>query len=349
MLVPGTARCWTLRWLAVGALVATLVIVACGGDEGDDEEEKPASAPPRVAVEGGETVVTLDAAALAHAGLVVGTLPAASHVAQVPAYGAVLDLTGLAEARGEIAAAGARVAKAHAELTAARFEYERTNALHAHDRAASEKALEAATAVLHTDDAEVRAADAALASLSARIRQRWGGVIGGWLAADSPRVASFLGQQERLVQLTVPSGIPLASPPPKAILRARGGPGAEASLVSAAPRTDARIQGTTLFYAVPVASCPLPGASVVADLPVGPSASGVAVPASAVVWWQGRAWVYEEKAPGRFVRRDVPTDAPLPTGWFVAKGLTVGERVVLQGAQVLLSEEGRTAVHGSEG
>jgi len=75
----------------------------------------------------------------------------------------------------------------------------------------------------------------------------------------------------------------------------------------------------------------------------------VVVPAAAIVWLQGRAWVYVEKAPGQFVRREVPAEMPLAEGWFVAKNLTAGERVVVQGAQILLSEEGRAAVHGSEG
>ena len=93
----------------------------------------------------------------------------------------------------------------------------------------------------------------------------------------------------------------------------------------------------------------LPGAAVAAFLPIGEARTGVVVPAAAVVWWQGRAWVYVEERPGRFVRRVVATGAPVAGGLFVTGGVVAGDRVVVRGAQMLLSEEGRGAVQGSEG
>jgi multidrug efflux pump subunit AcrA (membrane-fusion protein) len=93
----------------------------------------------------------------------------------------------------------------------------------------------------------------------------------------------------------------------------------------------------------------LPGVSADAQVPVGPGVSGVVVPASAVVWWQGRAWAYVERKTGTFSRSEVATDVPVPGGWFVSGGVAAGQRLVVRGAQMLLSEEGRGAVHGSEG
>ena len=72
------------------------------------------------------------------------------------------------------------------------------------------------------------------------------------------------------------------------------------------------------------------------------------VPADAVVWWQGRAWVYVQIDPQRFARREIPADAPVPGGWFLSKGIDAGDRVVNRGAQQLLSEEFRSQIEVGE-
>jgi hypothetical protein len=342
------------RYLGVlaAAVFLPLVLVAAGcggGHEGDDEEERPVSAPPRVAIQAGETIVTLDRDALARSGLVVEALRATSQQAEETAYGSVLDLTELADARGAWTATAERVAKAQAALMASRAEFQRIKVLHSDERIVSDKDLDVATAAFRADEAELRAAEGALEAQRAVARQRWGGLIAGWLEQGSLQLDALLQQKERLVQLTLPPDSPLPSPPAKATLHLTGGATVEARLVSLAPKTDPRIQGESLFYAALATPALPPGATVRGILSRGEHMVGVVVPAPAVVWLQGRAWVYVEKAPGQFVRREVPADTPLAEGWFVAKNLTAGERVVVQGAQTLLSEEGRAAVHGSEG
>jgi hypothetical protein len=66
---------------------------------------------------------------------------------------------------------------------------------------------------------------------------------------------------------------------------------------------------------------------------------GLIVPTSAVVWSEGRAWVYKQTAPDHFTRCSVSTDVPAERGFFAAQGFSSGDKVVTQGAQALLSEE----------
>ena len=68
------------------------------------------------------------------------------------------------------------------------------------------------------------------------------------------------------------------------------------------------------------------------------------MPEQGVVWWQGKAWVYQQTAPDRFVRRALSTETPVPSGFVVAKGFDPGEKIVLNGAQSLLSEEFRSLI-----
>ena len=74
---------------------------------------------------------------------------------------------------------------------------------------------------------------------------------------------------------------------------------------------------------------------------------GLIVPTSAVVWSEGKAWVYQQTAADHFTRRAVPTDIPVEKGFFVAEGFSPGDKLVTRGAQALLSEE--LLLHGQSG
>ena len=108
----------------------------------------------------------------------------------------------------------------------------------------------------------------------------------------------------------------------------------------------------SLFYRVSAQTTGLlVGMNLLAYLAVGPTIRGVIVPTSAVVWWQGKAWVYLQRGQDRFARREVPAESPLQDGWFVVNGFSGGDHVVVKGAQLLLSEEfrGQIQTQGEEG
>ena len=84
--------------------------------------------------------------------------------------------------------------------------------------------------------------------------------------------------------------------------------------------------------------------NVLAYLANGSRMQGVIVRAAAVVWWQGKAWIYVQKDTERFARREISTDTPVEDGWFVVNGLLPDDRIVTTGAQLLLSEELRSQI-----
>ena len=100
--------------------------------------------------------------------------------------------------------------------------------------------------------------------------------------------------------------------------------------------------GPTLLYAIqsPAEAHLRPGAAVAAHIPIGGTPQdGVLIPRSAVVRLGGRAWVYAQTAEEQFERRDCELETPTARGWFSTRGVEPGERVVVEGAQMLLSEE----------
>src|SRR5262249_61635802 len=77
---------------------------------------------------------------------------------------------------------------------------------------------------------------------------------------------------------------------------------------------DPKIQGFSFYYTAEAESRLLPGMSVLAALPLGASLDGIAVPASAIVWWAGRAWVYLRTGAETFKRHPIPTEIPATEG-----------------------------------
>lgn len=310
----------------------------------EQERERPVKTPLRVSIQNGESVVTLDQATQAKSGIAVASLGSVSQREELKAYGMVVDLQDLIDSRNSYATAKAQVEKAQVNLEASRKEYERLKALH-EDRNISDKTFQSAEATWRSDEASARAAETALNVMQGTIRQRWGGVIARWLFDDSKEFERLMQRQDVLLQVTLPPAPHLSSAPRNARVQAPEGKLASASLVSLSPSTDPRIQGMSFFYlAQAQATDLLPGMNVLAYLPNGARSEGVIVPAGAVVWWQGKAWIYVQKDSDRFVRREIPTDAPVEDGWFVTKGLSPNDGIVTNGAQLLLSEELRSQI-----
>lgn len=108
---------------------------------------------------------------------------------------------------------------------------------------------------------------------------------------------------------------------------------------------DPRIQSTSLVFRIVQGRAGLrPGLAVTARISLpGASRRGYLVPRTAVVHFRGKKYVYVEKEAGVFERRDVEPLEPVDGGYFTTS-LRGDERVVVTGAQALLSEENKSGL-----
>jgi len=53
----------------------------------------------------------------------------------------------------------------------------------------------------------------------------------------------------------------------------------------------------------------------------------------------GKVYVYVQTAPDQFVRKEASLNNPVADGYVVTTNFSLGDRVVVEGAQILLSEE----------
>ncbi len=331
--------------------VAIAVLAVWGFMQGREEliqdqaREAPVKAPLRVARKAGGPVVMLDAATQKQAGIAVAVAVPGTRRAAVDALVVVLPLQGLIDLRNRYAAATAQADKASAALHASRREYERLQALHGDDRNISDKVLQAAEAVWRSDEAGVRAAQAAVDALERGARQQWGAALTLAVVENAPGFQRLAMQKEALLRIAAPSGVHLAAPPATVSVTRDDGQLTTAQLLSPSPQVDPRIQGPAFFYAAAAAGL-LPGTTLTARLPVGPEETGAGIPASAVVWWQGKRWFYIQNEPDQFERRELIGAIPVAEGWFVPR--LQSPRVVVRGAQTLLSEELRGQIQAGD-
>ncbi|MDV2984343.1 UNVERIFIED_CONTAM: efflux RND transporter periplasmic adaptor subunit [Methylobacteriaceae bacterium AG10] len=291
----------------------------------------------RVAVEGGRAVVRLSDEEQSRIGVETARLKRMAHRIEVQAFGSVLDLARVTELTNSYASAKAQLQTAEAKTEVSRAAYVRARSL---GQYATKVQLETAEGTFRTDEAALAAAQSQLRTLAATAQQEWGTVIGRAIVERSPAITRLIERTDFLVQVTLPPGETLKAPP--AIAHAEVPPQSERvtlRYVSPATRTDQRIQGVSYFYTVAGDSGLLPGMSTLAFLTSERETTGIAVPESAVVHWQGSAWIYRSVGDDAFARHPLKADAPISDDAYVVDDLGAEAEIVVTGPQAVLSEE----------
>jgi RND family efflux transporter MFP subunit len=273
--------------------------------------------------------------------------------------------------RDRLASARADLTAASAAATAARAAYERAKTLNADNKNVSDRALQDTEARVKAEEARVEAAretanliesslkSAASAAAVPLAVDRGGEVVevmaqpGESIEPGQPilRLARF----DRLIaRVDVPAGATVSTSVSTARIVAVGHEDhpIRAERISLGAAIDPQTQGQPFLFLVRNTGTALrPGLAVTAYLRLpGTPLGGVIIPRAAVVRAEGKAWAYVQTAEDQFVRRPVAAEQLTESGWFVASGFTAGERIVIAGAQVLLSEEFKSQIQvGKEG
>ena len=329
--------------VGAGILPAVRILVnPSWADEDDDEGGNAVQAPSRMAVRDGVVTLTLDATAQQNSGIQTESLTAAQvSSSSMSAYGTILDAAPLTALNNQIVEAKAQLQIAQAKLAVTHAAYERAKALYKDRQNISAAQLQGAEGAFQVDQASSAAAQSRLATVMATAQQSWGPVLGQALATQAPLIEELIKRHAYLVKVTLSPTVAVAHAPATARAKVPNGTDVSLRFVSLATSTDPELQGMSYVYKAPAVDGVLPGLNVVASLPTGGATNGVVVPEAAVVWLQGKAWVYLRTSSDTFVRRQIEPDHPGPHGGYVVTGLPSGVRVVVVGAQMLLSEEFR--------
>ncbi len=312
---------------------------------GGREEEPETSAIPTVAQAG---TVSLSQDMRKSAGIKAETPKPYVYREQTHAYVTVLDTGDLVDLRKNYLNAVAESEKAGAALEASRGEYKRIKKLYG-DKNVSLREYQAAEAAFRADRADLALAKGNLQAIKMSANQRLGSVLAGGAWNNTKPFLRLETRRDVLLQVTLPQGYTANSPPAGLRIITPSGGAVPARFISPATSTNPQIQGMSFLYAAPAMAGLLPGINASAVFPTGTPASGLLIPASAVVWWQGRAWAYVETGVDIFTRRKVSTDNPVSGGWFVSGGFSEADKIVIKGAETLLSQEFLVKPSGGKG
>ena len=270
--------------------------------------------------------------------------------------------------KGDVESGRAALSAAQAALTRARV-------LNADDKNVSDRAVQEAQARVAAEQARLTAATQSVQLIESSLArsheaatqqdgavqlemERGGQVVellihpGESVESGQPilRVARF---DHLLVRVDVPAGDTVAPNLLSATIVPLGQEDRliQGERIALAASVDPKTQGQPFLFRISDPSFTLrPGLAVTAYLEVpGATRTGVVVPRSAVVRQSGKTWVYVQTSPELFARREVVLEEPAGEGWFT-RSLARGDRVVIVGAQTLLSEEFKSQIQvGDEG
>jgi multidrug efflux pump subunit AcrA (membrane-fusion protein) len=263
-------------------------------------------------------------------GLQVTTLVQTQQAQELRGAGRVLDPSALA-----VPFYDRESARAALEVT--EKEYQRVEKLQRGSANASQRELEAAHAALERDRSAFDSAQARLAS-----------VFGPELVARRDELAALVHalalREIAVARIDLPVGESPAEPPTGARVSALGDEATapkEARILGPAPDADPLTQGRGFLVRIEGMPWP-PGTAVVGFLALaGPPTSGVLVPRSALVRYEGRTFIYlaHPEDSNTIERRPVEVAQLTSDGAFIPTGLAAGDQVVVVGAQQLLSTE----------
>jgi hypothetical protein len=342
------------RHVIIGAaLIAAVVLGASAwvwqgaaqresGSEGQADREHPIVTAPRIARQDGRTLVRLDPTAFRRAGIRTEKLERAAQPETIDAFATVTDLRSLAELSASMQAAQAQLAIAQAKLAASRAQYDRARRLFEDQQNVSAAQVQSSQAAFAADEAALTAASAQVEASRASARLDWGAELADALStSDPPRralVEDLLARRELLLEVVLPPDAAGAQVLMQGQVKLDDRRAQPIRLVSPAARADPRFTGRSFLYRTRPDPALLPGTTFAVQLETGRRVEAASVPVSALVWWQGRAWIFVRNEAGDFERHEVPADRAADSSTLLAD-LASGTEVMVQGAQVLLSEE----------
>ena len=258
-----------------------------------------------------------------------------------------------------------------ASLAASTAEYQRLKTLNADNKNASDRALQEAEVSMKGDQARLEAARRSEKLLQTALHRTGktsfvtpliaerGGEVSEVSAqpGETVEAGQALFQVSRyrtlIARLNLPLSQPAALPVRNALISIVGNESKmiPAQFVAEGAAVQSEYQSETLLFRVTSRAGRLrPGQAIEGWIPTGSGSpqSGVLVPFDAVVRYQGQNWVYVQVSDSKFARRSITLSEPGDGGWFVTAGFRAGDRIVVVGAQTLLSEEMKSQLSSDE-
>lgn len=271
-------------------------------------------------------------------------------VHEIRATGRVIDIRPLVDQRSHYFQVQAQKKSADAALAYSRKRVKRLHELHSMESNISARELQQAELQRDKEAIQTVSLKREMASVREGLIQEWGPVLTGWALGERQSPLEALLNLKQVLVLVQPAGsdIPEAGGPVYVNREDERGGAREADYVSAATRAGENRRGDTFYYRTAAADL-RSGMNLYVWVPQPTKQiSGYVLPRSAVIWFNGSPWYYVKQAADRFVKQPVGDHVEVADGWLLNNADLSGEEIVIQGAQLLLSEEFRHQIPSEE-
>lgn len=315
-----------------------------GDEEDDDEAEADEDSLQPL-------TVRLDDEALAFAG--VETMPVADNLyfPEIRAFASVVDGRELIQWRSKLNQLQSALTLAQVNENATKQEYDRLQKLAKATGSVASKNVNYARASWQEAQANLQAARFELEDARLELEQSWGQQIAGWITdQDSKELQRLINREDSLLIVTLPVDETL--PADVNVIRvSREGDrdsARKAYYVSPAYMNSQPTQGETYFFRIETGKLRL-GMRLDAWIAQNNEPlHGFYIPEQAIVWYAGQPWTYVQEDEATYKRKSLVAGLKDVGGIFVQSGFEQGERLVVSGSQMLLSEEFRWQIHGED-
>jgi hypothetical protein len=260
----------------------------------------------------------------------------------------------------QLATARSDANSATAAVETARAAYERARVLNADAKNVSDRVVEEARSKFETERARLEAARETVRTIESSLQSGGPASSASLVLQSEGTVVEIMAQQgesveagtpllriSRLDRLVARIDLPIGETLPSGAVTARIVPVGqehqpmEADRIAAVAVADQKAPGQAFLFRLRGSRFGLrPGLAVTAYIATAPAKrTGVTVPTAAVVRLSGKAYVYVQSGSEQFTRKEIRTDNPVASGYFIGSQLAPRTRIVIAGAQTLLSEE----------
>jgi hypothetical protein len=331
---------------AIVIVILFWMLIFYGKDEYENfrtEQEEEIEGLNRVSTKEGVNIVSLSPAVQKNSGISTAKIKEISFKGDIKSFGTVVSIDSLIEAKAKFLSLQAEIASARATEAQNLKQYQRLKTLNADDKNVSDRAVQEALSIVETDKARISSSELLARNLQSSMKLQWGEALAKLILNDKlpQHLDKLLNRNNVLIQVSLPmstanpkSGDTINITPlnePTAVIKA--------VYVSPAAQADSNGFGKTFYYSAPAELLRIGmRVNVEAESKTSERSNGIVIPSDAVVWYAGKPWAYFKQGKDQFIRKPISADTEIDAGWF-NQGISADNEVVVNGAQLLLSEE----------
>ena len=312
----------------------------------DDEDDETKAAQSSVKMINGRLAVHLPESVQQQANIKLVNLKTAGYRNELHATAKVMDIQPLVRLRSNIRKIQSEIRIAETALQVSNQEYERLKLLNKEASNISERDLQKSKLQWMSDTINLQDKRNKLDDLKDESIQAWGRELTDQIINNTDIVNQLIERKMLLLLVTTENNKPLPEHADTASITQFEHPEftGDAHFLAQALQVDDKTLGQTyLFYttATSLRTGQYLDAWITADNTL---LQGVYIPPPAIIWYVDKPWVYQKVDENAFIRKEVKDFIITRQGWFVRDGFKDRDEIVLQGAQMLLSEEFRWSI-----